>query len=114
MGIVHWLRSLGKNKPEIEENRITTRDLLDFMDKQQQRNNEIVKTVLEHSAQQNMIMQTYIDLFKPREIKSTTLGEREAMKEGETKIRPSEWMGIKNLNEFNELTSGISFKGEDY
>lgn len=115
MGIIHWFQSLKKVEPEVDDDKVTTRDLLKFMQDQQKNNNELIKCVLDQSAKQSEVMQTYVDLFKPREVKSTTLNEREAAKQAETQIRPEEWTGIKNLAEFNELTAGFSAKDpEDY
>ncbi len=75
------------------------------MKHQSEQNTQLIKTVLESNAAQLELVKSQLELYRPREVRSTTLAEREAMKEQylkdtPTAIRPSEWEPIKDLGSF--------------
>jgi hypothetical protein len=92
--------------PPPEDDRVTTKDLLKFMERQSQQQNELIRAVLENSASQSRTLETYIDLFKPRNVPSSTLEQREQAQAQEVKIRKSEWEGIESMEDFNRMTAG--------
>lgn len=89
---------------EDNNDRVTTKDLLRFMEKQSESNSQLISAVLQSNISQSETLKNYIDLFKPREMKSTTLEEREAMKE-KVKVRDSEWEGL-DAGDFNKMIGG--------
>lgn len=89
------------------EEKVTLKDLLKFAEKQSEQNNEIITAVLQQAASQSKVMENYIELFKPRNVESTTLDEREA-KRSAVKVRESEWEGITSYNQFEQLTNGAN------
>lgn len=91
------------------EDKISIKDLLRFAEKQSEQQNVIIKAVLDQAASQARTMENYIELFKPRNVQSTTLDERESNRSA-VKVRESEWEGIADLNQFERLTNG----GADY
>lgn len=92
--------------PKEDEDKVTTKDLLRFMEKQQESNTALISAILATSNAQAQTMQTYIDLFKPREVKSSTLDEREFAKQDQVKPRDSEWEGIETAQDFHMFTAG--------
>lgn len=116
MGFVQRLRTLMTERVPFEnlvqdDDKVSVKDLLRFMEKSQETNTMLIKAVLDASVSQSKTLETYIDLFKPRTMPSTTLEERIQMKEA--KIRESEWEGIENVQDFNEFTAGISRSTDD-
>jgi len=112
MGWIQWIRKLTGNQGVPYEDQtpkddpVTTRDLLRFMEKTQEQNMQLISAVLNASNAQAETLKTYVDLFKPRDVRSTTLEERESAKAGKIEIREDEWQGIKNMNDFNLMTAG--------
>ena len=93
--------------PQENDDRITMKDMLRFVEKQSEQNNLLIRAVLEQGASQARTMESYIELFKPRTVASTTLEEREKMKSDKVEVRESEWEGIDSIKKFNELTAGM-------
>jgi hypothetical protein len=91
---------------------VTMRDMLKFVEKQSEQNARLIEAVLAQGASQARTMESYIDLFKPKYVPSTTLEQREAMKAESTVVRESEWEGIESLQDFNSLTSGMGIPPE--
>lgn len=95
-----WFRWFKrKNELTQEDNSVSPRDLLEFMQRQQEQNNQIIKAVLEHSATNARTLENYIELFKPKQVSSTTLEERERLKSERVEPRESEWEGVKSLED---------------
>jgi hypothetical protein len=88
------------------EDRVSAKDLLEFMKAQQAQNVQMIAAILNASNAQAETLKTYVDLFKPRDVRSTTLDEREQAKSNSTEIRKSEWEGIESMNDFNIMTAG--------
>lgn len=111
MAGIRWFQSLmGKKEvPYVDESEskdetVSVKDLLRFMEKQQEQNSELLKAVLENSAAQSRTLENYIELFKPKYVPSTTLSEREQLKQ-EKMTKTEEWERIDDLKKFNALTS---------
>lgn len=97
MGLIRRLRQAVTGEKEVvyeeqtPEQVLTMRDMFDFMNKQSAQNTQLVQSVLQTSLAQSETMKTYIDLFKPRAVPSSTLDEREALKHERVEVRESEW-----------------------
>jgi hypothetical protein len=112
-----WIRSIFGNiteaqKPAEPNETVSVKDLLHFMEQQQSNNTELIKAVLEASNSQARTLESYIDLFKPRNIPSTTVDERETMTA--TKIRANEWEGVEDMRDFHRLTAGQFTEPSEY
>lgn len=92
--------------PKEDSNSIGMKDLLKFMEKQHEANAQIMQSVAQASLSQAQTMATYIELFKPRDVKSTTLEEREQARENQIKVREHEFEGITSAESFNRLMTG--------
>jgi|SRR6478752_4459772 len=76
---------------------VGVKDLLRFMERQSEVNSQLIHAVLQTSASQADTMKTYIELFKPQQVKSTSMEERELMREESLKVRESEWEKVEDL-----------------
>jgi hypothetical protein len=120
MGIIHRIFTALRSADAQYEDQtssdetgdVTMRDMLKFVEKQSEQNARLIEAVLAQGASQARTMESYIDLFKPKYVPSTTLEQREAMKAESTVVRESEWEGIESLQDFNSLTSGMGIPPE--
>lgn len=106
-----WQVAFGKEEIQYEDessanNSVSVKDILRFMEKQQESNGQLMGAIASASLAQAETMKTYIDLFKPRDVKSTTLDERDSKREHAAKVRESEWEGIADPQTFNRLMTG--------
>jgi hypothetical protein len=79
------------------EEAIGVRDLLRFMEKQNEQNAQMMTAAMASSVAATEMIKGYFELLKPREVKSTTLAEREAMAEASSLVRESEWETIADF-----------------
>ena len=111
MGFIRWIHSLTNERVVYEDqappddDRVSVKDLLRFVEKQSDQNAQLIQAVLAQGASQARTMESYIELFKPKNIPSTSLEERERMKFDKIEVRESEWEGVQDLKHFNELTT---------
>ena len=96
------------------EDKVSVKDLLKFMEKQSEQNTVLISSVLAASVAQSETLKNYIDLFKPRYQESTTLEQRDAMRQERTDVRKSEWEGIDSPAMFKEILGGVPPEPSEY
>lgn len=105
-----WEVITNKEVPYVDETQpaddsVSVKDLLRFMEKQQEQTSQLMTAMLTTSASQARTMETYIELFKPKEMKSSTLEEREALRD-KVHVREEEFEGITSVEQFNKFLGG--------